>query len=180
MFRSGGKVIMAILNPAAVVSVALMATGLLSGCTTAPTPYQPAADLHGYTSEAVGDGLIRVGFRGNSGTSQDEVEASLFHRMVEIAEENSAGSFLIVGRETACTTTLKTAPGTTCTYHQSADAMFPYYFGVYELDSPWHSKPKREYEATATIRLSPDADCGDFKDCFVTTDARTTLSDDSR
>lgn len=176
---SGGNRIMANLNPSPVASIALLAIALLTGCATAATPYQPATELHGYTSENVGDGLIRVGFRGNSETSRDEVEASLFHRMVEIAEEESAGSFTIVGRETACTTTLRTAPDTTCTYHQSADALFPYYFGVYELDSPWHSKPEREYEAVATIRLSPEPVCGDYADCFITTDARAAISKNS-
>ncbi len=71
---------MANLNPSPVASIALLAIALLTGCATAPTPYQPATELHGYTSENVGDGLISVGFRGNSETSRDEVEASLFHR----------------------------------------------------------------------------------------------------
>ncbi|KCZ65448.1 hypothetical protein L53_15645 [Hyphomonas sp. L-53-1-40] len=168
---------MVTLNPPPIASIALLAAALLTGCATAPTPYQPATNLHGYTSENVGDGLIRVSFRGNSETSRDEVEASLFHRMVDIAEENFAGSFTIVGRETACTTTLRTSPDTACTYRQSADAMFPYYFGVYELNSPWHSKPKREYEAVATIRLSPEPVCGDYADCFVTADARAAISE---
>ena len=124
----------------------------------------------------MGDGLIRVGFRRNPETNRDVVEAILCHCMVAIAEEVEAGSFTIVGRETALTAPLRTAPVTTCTYHQSADALFPYYFGVYELDSPWRSKPKREYEAVATIRLSPEPVCGDYADCFITTDARAAIS----
>ena len=167
---------MAILNSIPSAPFALVAAVLIAGCTTAPTPYQPVSDLHGYTSEDVGDGLVRVSFRGNSSTSQNDVEASLFRRMVDIAEEQDAGSFSIVGRETACTTTLRTSPNTTCIYHQSTDAMFPYYFGVYELDSPWRSKPEREYEAVATIRLSPETDCGDLTDCYVTSDARAEIS----
>ncbi len=154
-----------------------LAAGALASCTSipAPTPYQPASDLHGYTNEVLGDDLFRVSFRGNTGTSQQDVESKLFRRMVEIAEENEAGSFSIVGRETTCTTTLRTTPDTICTYRQSADTMFPYYFGIHEIDSPWHSSPKREYEAVATIRLSSETDCGSYMDCFVTSDARTRL-----
>ena len=165
------------MNPLQTAFYGLLGLSFLSSCMTAPTPYEEASgSIYGYTDQELGDGLIRVRYRGNSSTSQQDVEDGLFRRMVEMAEEQGAGSFTIVGRETACTTTLQTSPGTTCIYHQSTDDTFPYYFGIYEIDSPWRSKPKREYEAVATIRMQPDTNCGDYTDCFVTSDARASLS----
>ena len=168
---------MCTLNRTRYFATCMIAASVVAGCalTPSPTPYQPASDLHGYTDEALAEDLFRVGFRGNAGTSQQDVEDSLFRRMVEIAETEKAGSFSIVGRETTCTTTLRTTPETTCIYHQSADTTFPYYFGIYELESPWHSSPRREYEAVATIRLSSETDCGDYRDCFVTSEARASI-----
>ena len=151
------------------ISLALLV--LLSGCATGPTPYQPAEGRHGYTSQDLGERTVLVSFRGNAQTSEKQVEDALFRRMVEIADSRGAGHFTIVEEHTDCVTTLQTSPITTCTYRQSADAMFPYNFGVYEIESPWHASPRREFEASATIYRSPSTDCGDAGNCHVTSEA---------
>lgn len=152
--------------------------GLLAGCITSPTPYQAADGRYGYISENVGEDTVRVSFRGNAKTSEDDVRQSLLRRMVEIAEERGAGSFTILESEKGCVTTLRTSPSTTCTYRQSGDAMFPYQFGVYEIGSWWHATPQREYEATATIQLFEDTSCGGAPNCQVTREARAKLDTD--
>ena len=97
--------------------------------------------------------------------------------MVNRASDRGAGRFIIIDSETECVTTLEVSPTTTCVYRQSADAMFPYHFGVHEIDSLWHASPKREYQAFATMRLSSSDQCGDVLNCFVTSEARAMLPD---
>lgn len=158
-------------NVRRLTAATLLSTLLLAGCVTGPTPYQAAEGRHGYSSEDLADDLVRANFRGNVETSEDDVEHALFRRLVEIADERGAASFAIIETETECVTSLRTSPTTTCTYRQSADAMFPYHFGVYEVDSIWHASPQREFEATATIQLFPSPDCDGAPDCFATAEA---------
>lgn len=157
-------------------SIAILSTIALSGCATGPTPYQPAEGRHGYVSEDLSDTIVQVTFRGNVETSEEEVEAALFRRMVDIADSREAETFTVVDEKTDCVTTLRTSPITTCTYRQSADALFQYNFGVYEIESLWHDSPQREYEATATIDLTPTADCAATANCHVTSEALASLS----
>lgn len=150
----------------------------MGGCASAPTPYQPAEGRYGYSSQDLGEQTVLVSFRGNAETSEKQVEEALFRRMVEIADSRGAGHFTILEEQTDCVTTLRTSPITTCSYRQSADAMFPYHFGVYEVESPWHASPRREFEASATIYLSPSADCGDVVNCHVTSEAMQQIASD--
>ena len=151
---------------------------LLNGCASPPTPYHPAENGYGYSSEELSPGRFHVSFRGNAETSEKAVEASLFRRIVEIAEREGAGHFVIDDSQTECVSRVRTSPTTTCTYRQSTDAMFPYTFGVHERESFWHSEVRREFEARADIHLADEADCGTQENCFVTTDARAVVDEE--
>jgi hypothetical protein len=165
--------------------LALMLGAVMAACASQPphpTPYQQAEDTYGFSSEDLDTDLVAVRFRGNPSTSEQQVEAGLFRRIVEIAEERDAKSFSILRSDSECVTSLRTSPITTCIYRQSADAMFPYHFGVREVPSIWGSVPVREYEASATVMLLDREDCAEIVNCYLTAASRSSLppmSDDA-
>ncbi len=165
--------------------LALMLGAVMVACASQPphpTPYQQAEETYGFSSEDLDTDLVAVRFRGNPSTSEHQVEAGLFRRIVEIAEERNAKSFSILRSDSECVTSLRTSPITTCIYRQSADAMFPYHFGVREVPSIWGSVPVREYEASATVMLLDREDCAEIVNCYLTAASRSSLppmSDDA-
>lgn len=149
------------------VALALSALTLLAGCIAAPTPYQAQQAGYGYSEEAGADGTWRVTFRGNEHTSEAAVEEHLFRRMAQLAEREGADRFTVLEQTTDCITTLRTDEITTCTYRQPADATFPYYFGVAELEGRWGG-PRRTYEATGFMRPGGEEPCLKELLCFET------------
>lgn len=71
----------------------------VGGCTTSPTPYQPAADGYGYAEQQIEQNRYRVSFSGNSATSRETVENYLLYRAAQLTLESGYDHFAIVNRE---------------------------------------------------------------------------------
>lgn len=81
------------------VSVVAAATAL-AGCTSGPTPYQPAAGYdRGYSEQKIENERYRISFKGNSMTERDTVENYLLFRAAELTLQSGYDSFTIVNRE---------------------------------------------------------------------------------
>jgi len=83
--------------------VALLAAGLLvallGGCSTAPTPYQPADGGFGYSEQQIEANRYRVSFAGNSATPRATVENLLLYRAAELTVQAGHDYFTVVDRD---------------------------------------------------------------------------------
>jgi hypothetical protein len=79
---------------------------LTTGCSTAPTPYQPyiaegAPGVHGgYSDQQLAPDRFLVRFHGNEFTSRDQVEGYLLYRAAELTVQSGYDSFVMVNRHT--------------------------------------------------------------------------------
>jgi hypothetical protein len=78
----------------------------LAACGT-PTPYQPAADGHGYAEQPIEDDRYRVTFSGNSLTPRETVENYLLYRAAEVTVERGYDHFVVVEKDTERSTTYR-------------------------------------------------------------------------
>ena len=82
----------------------LAATLTLAACGT-PTPYQPAADGHGYVEQPLEEDRYRVTFSGNSLTPRATVENYLLYRAAELTLERGYEHFVVVEKDIERSTT---------------------------------------------------------------------------
>jgi outer membrane protein TolC len=73
---------------------------LLTGCASAPTPYQAAQGGFGYSEQQIEENRYRVSFAGNSATSRQTVEDYLLYRAAELTVQNGHDWFEVVDRNT--------------------------------------------------------------------------------
>lgn len=78
---------------------ALVSAILLAAC-SAPTPYQPAANGHGYVERQIEPGRFRISFSGNDATPRATVEDYVLYRAAELTLAESRDHFLVVARST--------------------------------------------------------------------------------
>jgi hypothetical protein len=135
-----------------------------------PEVYRPFIDGHGYREIKYPDGTLQVSFRGDAETGADEVEALLFRRMAELAQTRGEDRFIVLRGDVDCVTSIKVSPTTTCIVRQSADALFPYYFGDFVIGRDASDAPVSEYEATAFMRAEGPEDCRPDRNCFLVAD----------
>jgi hypothetical protein len=81
---------------ASVVVLAL----LLTGCASAPTPYQAAKGGFGYSEQQIEENRYRVSFAGNAATSRQTVEDYLLYRAAELTVQTGHDWFEVVDRNT--------------------------------------------------------------------------------
>ncbi|MGF1629934.1 MAG: hypothetical protein ACFCUT_10720 [Kiloniellaceae bacterium] len=83
-------------------SVAFLLVTLLLAACAAPQPsfYAPLAGRDGYAEEALGKGLYRVKFQGNSVTSRERAEDYALYRAAEMTLEMGARRFAVHNRLT--------------------------------------------------------------------------------
>lgn len=80
------------------LAVAGVAVGAVA-CTTSPTPFQPAEDGFGYSSQQIEEDRYRVSFAGNSATPREAVENYLLFRAAEITVESGHDWFTVVDKD---------------------------------------------------------------------------------
>lgn len=86
------------------VAMALAGLVSLAACSSAPTPYQPEVDGHGYSQQQIEGNRYRVSFAGNSYTSRNTVENYVLYRAAEIARAQDGEHFVVVSRDTEANT----------------------------------------------------------------------------
>jgi hypothetical protein len=73
---------------------------LLTGCASAPTPYQAAQGGFGYSEQQIEENRYRVSFAGNSATPRQTVEDYLLYRAAELTVQTGHDWFEVVDRNT--------------------------------------------------------------------------------
>lgn len=147
----------------------LVLAALAAGCCLMPP--EPSGPRIGETSvHALGPGptgrdRFEIVQRGEAGVPRAEVEAALMQSMSEAARAAGADRFVVLERTTDCVITLRTDAITTCTYRQPDDALFPYFFGEYEV-GPEANRPQRAFEAIARMEPGGPAECRQAARCF--------------
>ena len=84
----------------AVAALAAVLGLLITACTGAPTPYQPAEGGFGYSEQQIEDNRYRVHFAGNSATSRQTVEDYVLYRAAELTVQTGHDWFEVVDRNT--------------------------------------------------------------------------------
>lgn len=139
--------------------LALTAFMAVTACQTVhPTPYQARTEGTGYSETALGEGIYRVSFEGNTSTPYQTVEDYLLYRAAELARANGAETFTIL-RNDAPSAFVKTRPDRTVCHYSPADfSQFVYYPD--ELESETADSRMTSYEAYVDVRLgtSPAGD----------------------
>jgi hypothetical protein len=81
---------------------AILLSGLVAGCSSTGTTYQPADErgAYGYTETALGSDRYRVTFTGNSRTDKETVNDYAMLRAAELTLQNGYNWFHLVNRDT--------------------------------------------------------------------------------
>jgi len=85
-------------SPKGSLTAVLLCSVLASAC-VAPTPYAPADNDFGYTSQPLDSSHYRVRFSGNSVTPRDTVEDYLLLRAAEVTLETGNDYFVVVDKD---------------------------------------------------------------------------------
>jgi hypothetical protein len=79
----------------------------LAACASEPTPYQPATDDYGYSSQQIESNRYRVTFAGNGSTPLGTVKNYMLYRAAEVTLESGHDYFVVVDQNTQSTTTYR-------------------------------------------------------------------------
>lgn len=127
------------------VSVVAAATAL-AGCTSGPTPYQPAAGYdRGYSEQKIENERYRISFKGNSMTERDTVENYLLFRAAELTLQSGYDSFTIVNRDTDKDSRTRVTGG----YSRFSYMYFSPRWGWVHSWDPFWASPARYDEVTS-------------------------------
>ena len=136
-----------------VLAVAMVAAATsLAGCTSGPTPYQPAAGYdRGYSEQKIENDRYRISFKGNSMTERDTVENYLLFRAAELTLQSGYESFTIVERDTDKDSRLRSTGYSRFSYMYFS----PRWGWMHSWDPFWSSRSQYDevtsYEAFAEI-----------------------------
>lgn len=150
-------------------SLPFLISALLSACTIS-SDYHKLEDGIGYSEEKIGTNIFEVTYHGHPENSEDEVEHHLLRRVTELATIEGVDHFTIVDKHSDCITTLQTSLNSTCSFRQSTEDPFPYFFP--EVSS---ANLTKEYEATAYVVMGNNTNCDAHPQCFETKTALTLL-----
>ncbi|WP_300392780.1 hypothetical protein [Henriciella sp.] len=141
--------------------LALAAFMSVTACQTLdPTPYQARAEGNGYSETALGEGIYRVSFEGNTSTPYQTVEDYLLYRAAELARENGAQTFTILRNDQPSTFVESRPEHTVCHYSPADFSEFVFYPN--ETESKTVEPPKTSYEAYIDVKLGkPPAGAAD-------------------
>lgn len=77
-----------------------LAAGLLAGCASTTTPYQPLHRGEGYSEQRIEGHRYRVQFAGNAATPRQTVENYLLFRAAELTIDQGYDYFILSGNDT--------------------------------------------------------------------------------
>jgi len=142
----------------------------LAACGT-PTPYQPAADGHGYAEQPIESDRYRVTFSGNSLTSRETVENYLLYRAAEMTVERGYDHFVVVDKDTERSTTYRSTVSGFGGHHGFHGFHYGHRhgFGGFASATTW---PRDRYAAFANIVMREGDKPEDAPDAY---DAREVL-----